>query len=102
MGDSMRLVDRDIPRAASLGELVTEAAFAGSRLGDNADDLRVSGNRSLQRGLQGHDLATASDKFRETASTRHIEAGPHRAHALEFVDPKPITHTFDLERSEIA
>jgi hypothetical protein len=41
VGDAVRLVDGDLRRATALGELVAQAALAGSRVGNDADDLRV-------------------------------------------------------------
>ncbi len=67
VGDAVRLVDGDLPRAAALGELVAEAALARSRLGDHADDLRVPRDRPLERRLESGHLALAADELREAA-----------------------------------
>jgi hypothetical protein len=48
----MSFVDGDSPRAAALHELVAKSALARSRLGDYADDLRISRDCPLKCGLQ--------------------------------------------------
>src|SRR5262249_28379838 len=81
---------------------VAKAALAGSRLGDYADDLRVSRNRPLERRLESSHLALTADELREAARVGNVQARPHSPHALELVDMNRVTYPFDLERSEIA
>src|SRR5262245_29832728 len=102
MSDAVRLVDGDLPRAAALGELVAEPTLPGSRLGDDADDLRVSRNCLLERGLKRGHLALTSDELAEAAGAGHVEAGSHAAHALELEDVRRIVQPFDAGFTQVA
>ena len=95
VGDSVPLVDRDLPRTAALHELVAKSALARSRLGDDPDDLRVSRDRSLQRRLQSGHLALAADELGETARVGHLQARPHPTHALEIEDVQRFVQPLD-------
>jgi len=85
-----------------LGELVAQAAFAGPRLGHDADDLSVAGAGARQRSLQDVHLGVAPDETRQTAGSCHIEAGAQCAHALELEDADRLGGALDLRRAEIA
>ena len=86
MGYTVSLVDLDLPRSTALHKLVAKAAFAGSRLGDYADDLRVPRYPPLECRLQSRHLALTSDELGEAARSGDLESGPHPAHTLELED----------------
>ena len=97
VGDSVPLVDQDLPRAAALGEFETKPAFPRSRLGDHPDDLRVPRDCPLQCCLKSAHLALAADELGKAARVGDLEAGPNPTHALELVDPNRVMHPLDLE-----
>ena len=102
MGDAVRLVDGDLPRATALGELVAEAALAGSCIGDHADDLRVPRDRLLERRLERGHLALAADELGEAARVGDVEAGPHPPDALELEDVQQVVQPLDAGFAQIA
>ncbi len=97
----MPLVDLDLPCAAALHELVAKAALADPWLGDYADDLRVPGDRLLERRPQSGHLALATQELGEPARPRHLEPRPKTAEPLELVDAKGLLHPLDGELSEV-
>src|SRR5262249_16865549 len=71
VGKAVALVNRDLPRAAALSELIAKPTLPGPRLGNYPDDLRVPRDRLLERRLQSRHLALASNELSETARAGH-------------------------------
>ncbi len=102
MGHAVPLIDLDLPRAATFGEFVAEAALAGSRLGDDANDLRVPRDRLPECGLQNGHLAQTSDELREAARTGHLETTAHPPHTLELEHTDRLRQATHLVPPQIA
>jgi hypothetical protein len=92
---AVRLVDRDFPRAASLGNLVTKAALPCPRFGHNTDDLCVPGNRLLESNLQSRHLALAPDELGETTRAGPVETSPYSTHTFELEDVQWVAQSLD-------
>jgi hypothetical protein len=69
----VRLVDYDSACPAALGEFVAEPTLAGSRVGDDAENLRVPRGCLLERRLESRHLALTSDELGETARVGDVE-----------------------------
>src|SRR5262249_21158723 len=101
VGDPVRCVDRDSPRAAALGELEAEAALAEAREGDAADDLTVAFDRPRERRLEcGHLIGTANEA-RESPRARHLEFRAELPDSLKLVNPNRLLHSLERESPEI-
>jgi hypothetical protein len=101
-GGTMRLGHPDALRPAVRGKLRTEPALPGTRRGHHADDLPLSGERPLERRLQGGHLLLPSDEARKAAGPRDVEARAEGADTLELEDVQRLGHPLDARGAEIA
>src|SRR5262249_3754098 len=102
VGNTMRLVNRNFPCPAALGELVAKAALAGSGLRHDADHLRISGDRLIWGRLKNSHLAMTPDELSEAARTGHVEARAYPAHTLELENVELVTQPLYLRFTEVS
>jgi len=98
----VRLVDRDAPGTAALGELVDEPALADAGLGHHPHHLRTPRQRVRQHRLEGSHLVVAPDEAREAACAGQVQAGAERTDALELEDPERVAHPLYREAPEVS
>ena len=87
-------------RTAAFEKLETQAALAGTRRGDDADDLAVTGARLLQCGVEGLHVGVAADEARESARARDLEPRAQRAQSRHLVNVDRLADAFDPGRAE--
>ena len=101
MSHAVRLVDPEPPGTATRQEFEAETALADAGLGDDAHHLSVARLGAGERRFQGMQIRVPAHEARESARSRHLEAGAKRSNAHEHEDPHRRLHPFHGERSQI-
>src|SRR5262249_49176750 len=99
---AVSFIDLDLPPSAALHKLVAKAALAGSRIGDDADDLCMPRDRLLEGSLERGHLALAANELGEAARSRHLKASTHPSHTLALEDVQRIVQSFDASFTQVA